>query len=62
MTLRKKCVQQNFFCCPNKTFCLSNQNLIDKAKCLVGTKKDFVDLTKLFSQWTIELFIIIFKK
>ena len=47
-TLRKKFVQQNFFCCPDKTFCCpskaffsSNQNLIDIAKCFVGTKKEF---------------------
>ena len=53
-------MQQNFFCCPNKKFFLSNQNFIDSAKCFVGTTKkvllhnyqqnSFVDLTKLFSQ------------
>ena len=58
-------MQQNFFCCPdktfccpNETFCLSNQNFIDIAKCFVGTteefcqdnKKSFVDLTKMFPQ------------
>ena len=34
-------MQQNFFCCPEKTFCLSNQNLIDVAKCFVGRTKEF---------------------
>ena len=33
-------MQQNFFCYPNKTVCLSNQNLIGIAKCFVGTTKD----------------------
>ena len=32
-------MQRNFFCCPNKTFCLSNQNLIDVAKCFVDIAK-----------------------
>ena len=53
-------MQQNLFYCPKKTFCSSNQNLIDLEKCFVGTKKEFllhkyqqnifVDLAKLFSQ------------
>ena len=28
-----------FICCPDKTFCLSNQNLIDIEKGFVGTTK-----------------------
>ena len=63
-TLRKKCMQQNLFCCPDKTFlcldqtfccpdqtfCLSNQNLIDIAKYFVGTKKQFccININKIF--------------
>ena len=34
-------MQQNFFCCPNKKFCSSDQNMIDIAKCFVGTTKEF---------------------
>ena len=34
-------LRKNFFCCPYKTFCLSNQNLIDTAKCFVGPTKEF---------------------
>ena len=59
-TLRKKFMQQNLFCCPNKIFYLSNQNLIDIVKYFVGTTKEFccinikenifVDVTKMFSQ------------
>ena len=37
--LRKKFMQQNFFCSPNKTFCSFNQNLIDIAKYFVVTEK-----------------------
>ena len=40
MHTEKKCMQQNFFYCPDKTFCLSNQNLIDVAKCFYGTTKE----------------------
>ena len=49
-TLRKKCMQQNFLCFTNKTFCLSNKNLIDIAKCFVGTKKEFccINTNKIF--------------
>ena len=42
LALRKKFMQQNFLCCSNKTFCLSNQNLIDIAKCFIGTTKEFL--------------------
>ena len=43
-------MQQNFFCCPNKTFCFSNQNLIDIAKCFVGRTKEFccINTNKIF--------------
>ena len=54
-TMRKKIMQQNSFCCPNKTFSLSKQNLIDK-------QNIFVDLTKLFSKciiWNVSLVIIL---
>ena len=56
-TLRKKCTQQNFFCCPdkpfcypNKTFCLSKQNLIDIETIFVGTTKEFcyINTNKIF--------------
>ena len=39
-TQTKKYIQHNLICCPNKAFCLNNQNLTDLA----------IDLTKLFSQ------------
>ena len=56
-TLRKKCMQQNFFCCPdktfccpNKTFCLSNQNLVDIPKCFFVITKEFccINTNKIF--------------
>ena len=56
-TLRKKCMQQNFFCCPDKTFCcpnkkfcLSKPNFIDIAKCFVGITKEFccINTNKIF--------------
>ena len=56
-TLRKKCMQQKFFFCPeksfycpNKTFCLSNHNLMDIAKCFSGTTKEFccINTNKIF--------------
>ena len=50
VTLRKKFMQQNFFCCPDKTFCLSIQNLNDIAKCFVGTTKEIfgINTNKIF--------------
>ena len=35
-------MQQNFFYCPDKTFCLIDQNLIDIAKVLLAQQKNFV--------------------
>ena len=49
-TLRKKFMQENFFYCPEKTFCFSNQNLIDIGKCFVCTTKEFccINTNKIF--------------
>ena len=43
-------MQQNFFCCPDKTFCVSNQNFIDISKYFVGTTKKFccINTDKIF--------------
>ena len=49
-TLGKKCMQQNFFSCPNKTFCSSKQNFIDIEKFSIGTTKEFcfINTEKIF--------------
>ena len=43
-------MKKNIFCCPDKTFCLSNQNLIDMQKSFVGTTKEFccINTNKIF--------------